>query len=78
MNEIELMKELAGTNTKSRRDLEREWAEKNLKNQNNTVEPEQEFLNSDIKTDKSLENVANRLNSLLGSDFSSSIKIERL
>jgi len=91
--EMAEFRELAGLNEpKSQREIEKEWANAQLTNQpkveNQIPEPSLgDFGLCDVKEhtyggnsqiDNELEGLANRLNSQLGSDFTSSIKIERL
>lgn len=91
--ELAEFRELAGLNEpKSAREVEKEWADAQITNvpqvQNQIPEPTLENFgmptihgqsyggNSGI--DQELEGLANRLNGLLGNDFASTVKIDRL
>ena len=91
--ELAEFRELAGLNEpQTTTEMQKEWADKQITNipevPNQLPEPTlADFGLSDIKghtyggnsgVDSELEGLANRLNKSLGSDFTSTIKIERL
>lgn len=65
-----------------RHEAEKEWSDKQMTNQpkidNQLPEPSIEQFQMTASVDQPILDVANRLNSLLGNDFSKDIKIERL
>lgn len=85
--EIEEIKALAGLGEKSETQKQKEWADKQLTNQP-TIENKapiptfNDFVLTKIKNtnpeDRELENLANKLNTTLGTNILSDIKIERL
>ena len=84
MTEEELaeIRAIAGIDSINRHETEKEWADKQMTNQpkidNQLPEPSIIDFKLVSTDDQSILDVANRLNSLLGNDFSKDIKIERL
>jgi hypothetical protein len=91
--EIAEFRDLAGLNEpQTTTEMQKEWADKQITNippvENQLPEPTMEnFGNPQIVghtyggnsgIDNELEGLANRLNGLLGSDFASTVKLERL
>jgi len=80
--ELDEIKAVAGVNTPDRRADETAWADKQMTNvpkvDNPLPEPSIDDFQVVSNGDTAILDVANRLNSLLGNDFSKDIKIERL
>jgi len=81
----EEMRELAGLNMPNVRELEKKWGDEMIKNGQPKIDnqlPEPTMDNFQLvqvdEIDHNINNTANRLNSLLGNDFGSTISIERL
>jgi hypothetical protein len=83
-SEMAEFRELAGLNEpKNTTQFHEEWAKTQLVNQPNIVNNLQipnltDYRRVQYNHDTALENLASRLNSQLGSDFASTVKIERL
>lgn len=89
-NELEEIKKLAGISEYSPIQQQKKWADKQLTNKQIISDQLPATLNNfnisyikhkelnNFKIDRELENLADRLNKSLGSDFTSNIKIERL
>jgi len=85
MNELDLIKELAGLNDPNYREVEKAWGDEMIKNNQPEIKdqiPEPSIsdfqLSSLNNKDINIENTANRLNNLLGNEFMNSVTIERL
>ena len=91
--ELAELRELAGLNEpKTQAEINKEWADAQMTNVPNVENPQtpqtpqvlvgfEEFgkaNNINIQADREIEGLAARLNRLLGSDFASTVKIERL
>ena len=88
--ELAELRELAGLNEpKTQAEINKEWADAQMTNVPKVENPQtpqvlvgfEEFgkaNNINIQADREIEGLAARLNRLLGSDFASTVKIERL
>lgn len=80
--ELDEIMTAAGVNNPDRRADEISWADKQMTNvpkvDNPLPEPSIDDFQLVSSDDRAILDVANRLNSLLGNDFSKDIKIERL
>ena len=83
--EIELMREIAGLNEPNHRAAEKAWGDTMIKDGQPEVKdqiPEPTIDDFGLvqlgTTDHNINNTANRLNDLLGNEFASTVKIERL
>jgi len=80
--ELDEIMAVAGVNNPDRRADEMSWADKQLTNIQKVDNPLPEPSINDFQLvssdDRAILDVANRLNSLLGNNFSADIKIERL
>jgi len=85
MNELDLIKELAGLNDPNYREAEKVWGDEMIKNNQPEIKnqiPEPSILDFQLSSlnnkDINIENTANRLNNLLGNEFMNSVTIKRL
>lgn len=82
--DYELMREIAGVNEPDIRGSEKIWSDEMIKNSQPKIEnqlPIPTMDNFQVKMnaeDQHIANTANRLNSLLGNEFGSTLTIERL
>jgi len=79
MDELALLKELAGVNEITKRDLEKDWAEKNTISTElpKSEQIEQPTVNF-VQQPNPYEDLANRLNSKICPSLDLGVKIERL
>lgn len=81
-SEMDEILAMAGMNTPDKNSAVKEWADKQMTNQQTIKNPLPEPTMNNFQMasvhDQEMLNLSNRLNGLLGSDFSKDMKIERL
>jgi hypothetical protein len=75
---IEEILALAGSNDRDINREQKEWSDNQLEIKNEILEPISNEIHPQVEQDQGIIELSNRLNTLLGSNYSKDIKIERL